>query len=565
MTDDARARNLPPGWRPEWREPRSRAHANGTPEELAKRLEAKRQLREQANQLLAERGKAGKTLVTTGAPWLDDVSDEPVRPAIFRRLSEFDSTLVPLGHRALSDAWRAVLERWLCQSEAMTLTVRKGRRIGASTIIAPRLIVAWVLTVVPRIQLPPGEQILVGLVSVKRGEASNRIAQISAVLTALGIAHVSRAQEIELSLSPVKICVLTRNWKSAVGENIGLLWCDEVSRWESEESSSNPAAEVVGSLKPALATLAVDGMALMCLISSPWSEDDYHAQQYAKGDTEDQTVAFLPTWIGRPDITEEQTHRLERDDRIWSREYAAIPGNVLSQALDSDDVNAAFGMVVPAGDLRRWCCIDASSLRGDAFAWHIGHEARGGLVIDEVHGFDDMSLRSLTLDTVVDEISMRCRQLDIKTVWGDQREEAGLETLFRQQRLVFESFAWTNQSKHEAFTFLRRLLRDRRVQLVEHAQLRTQMRQCKARLAPSGMTVYETNGLDYLSTLITLLHAYQRNWPDTLAQIIAGRYVPAPVSAEEALEARNRADAERYLREAKKRAAAKAKAIWKLR
>lgn len=550
--DPARARDLPEGWRPEWRQPKQRNQGRRDAERAAKAAEPKERA---INPDLRSRA-----IPTTGAPWLEQPIEGEPRQAIYRLLCEWDDMLADLGHRRLAPAWNDLLREWLCESNALTLTLRKGRRIGASTIIAPRLIAAWTRVVAPQINLPPGEIVVVGIVSVRRGEASHRIPQISAVLKAVGIEHVAKSHEIELVGAPVVIRVLTKNWRSAVGDNIGLLWCDEVSRWESEDSSANPASEVVSSLKPALATLQVLGFALMCLVSSPWSEDDYHAQQYARGNTEDQHIGFLPTWIGNPTLTEQQTHKLEPDERVWSREYGAIPGAMLSQALDSEDVNAAFGMVVPAGDLRRWCCIDASSLRGDAFAWMLGHEARGGLVVDRMEGFSDMSLRDLQLDTVVDEIAMACKARGIKVVWGDQREEAGLEVLFRQRGIVLETFAWTNPSKHDAFTYLRRLLRDRRMQLCEHADLQRQMRQCKARLMPSGLTSYETNGLDYLSTLVTLLHAYQRDWPKALAEILTGRQLPAPESAEDAQQRRNREDAERYLKQAQARAAKRAKA-----
>jgi len=549
----------PGEWRPEWVRKRDRANPPPiTPQDVEHYAASKRrslQLKAEADALLRAEGiVSSKTVPTRGAPWLAHVTDEPVRAAIYRTLCEYDSTLCPLGHRALSSAWREVLRRWLVESGKLTLTLRKGRRIGASTIIAPRLIAAWVEVVAPRICLPPGEIVVVGLVSVRRGEATNRIAQISSVLAARKLPHNVKYDRIELIGAPVEIRVITRNWKTAVGENIGLLWCDEVSRWESDDSSANPANEVIGSLRPALATLQLQGLALMTLVSSPWSDDDYHAQQYDRGETTDQCTAFLPTWIGRDDITELQTRWLEPDERIWRREYAAMPGNVLSQALDTDDVIAAFGMVVPAGDLRRWCCIDASSLRGDAFAWMVGHEARGGLVVDQMGGFSDQSMRDLTLDTVVEEVSMACRARGITRVWGDQREEAGLYALFLQRKIAFESFAWTNPSKHEAFTYLRRFLRDRRLQLPEHPQLRTQMRTCKARLMSSGVVVYETNGLDYLSTLVTLMHAYEAHFPLQLSQILSGRVLDASPNPEEVGRRRAEEQRLRFRREAEKRA-----------
>jgi hypothetical protein len=547
-------------WRPHWvRKQHPRYPQQG--ESLESYVERKRwqlKLKADADRILAAEGLIDTHGKSTGvgapAEWLSRGPAGEVRDAIYHIMCDLDEPLIAKKHRKLAQSWKAILHDWLCKTSALTLTIRKGRRVGASTIIAPRLITAWIKVVGPRLELPPGETVVVGLVSVRRGEAANRIAQISAVLTACEMKHEVTGEEIRLVGAPLKICVLTRNWRSAVGDNLGLLWCDEVSRWESEDSSANPASEVISSLKPTLATLQAQGFALMVLSSSPWSEDDYHATQYARGDTADQHVAFLPTWVGNPTLSESMTHILEPDERVWNREYAAIPGNVLSQALDSEDVNAAFGMVVPAGDLRRWCCIDASSLRGDAFAWMIGHEARGGLVVDKIGGWSDSNLRDLSLDNVVNEIALECRARSITRVWGDQREEAGLEVLFRQQRLSFESFAWTNPSKHDAFTMLRRLLRDRRVQLVEHATLQTQMRTCKARLLPGGATSYETNGLDYLSALITLIHGYERYYPQALSQILAGRILDVPVSDEERKKAELEAQRIKYRKQAEKRA-----------
>jgi hypothetical protein len=408
--------------------------------------------------------------------------------------------------------------------------VRKGRRIGASTILAPRLIVAWMLVCAPLCELPPGETLTIPLISVRKGEAANRIAQISAVLRALGIEHEVTGEQVSVPGYNCKIRVVARNWKSVVGDTCGMLWCDEVSRWESDESSSNPAAEVMGSLRPTLATIPC---ALEFLVSSPWSEDDYHAQQFELGDTDEQRVAFIPSWVGNPTLSEEETRRLEPDQRIWLREYAAVPSQMVSAALDKDDSRAAFGMVLPPGAERRWAVIDASSLRGDCFAWMVGHESRGGVVIDDIGGWEDKALREVQLDEVVASIAGVCRNRGIVRVFGDQREEAGLSALFGQQKIMFTSIAWTLPSKHEAFLALRRLLRDRRMQLPEHAQLLTEMRTCRARLLPSGLTSYETNGLDYLSCLITLMHAYSTEWSHSLSRLLGGGALEPPTTPDE--------------------------------
>lgn len=62
--------------------------------------------------------------------------------------------------------------------------------------------------------------------------------------------------------------------------------------------------------------------------------DDYHALLFDAGDTDHQLVSFAETWLANPTISEEQTHALEPDERVWSREYAGQPGATLSAALD---------------------------------------------------------------------------------------------------------------------------------------------------------------------------------------------------------------------------------------
>jgi hypothetical protein len=473
------------------------------------------------------------------------------RQRIWAILDALDADLAPHGHRELSPAWRECLQRWLLSSKR-TLVLRKGRRIGASTIVAPRLIVAWCLVVPPRLRLPPGETVEVAIVSIIRGEASNRIAQIAAVLRALRIEHEAIGERIRIPSLRVLIRVYTRSWRSAVGPTIGLLWCDEVSRWESGDASANPAAEVMASVKPALAAIPD---ALIVLASSPWSVDDYHATQYDRGETDEQCVAFLPTWVARPELTEEETHRLEPDARIWSREYAAVPGHTVSSALDADDVRAAFGTVLPTDVHERWLAIDASSLRGDAFAWALGHRSRRGLVIDEVGGWEDRDMQDQTYEGIVASLAERARAAGVRTVWGDQREGRGLESLFARRGLTFVAYDWTLPSKHDAMLALRRLLRDRRIQICEHATLAEQMRTCKARLNPSGVVSYDLHGRDYLSCIVTALHAYQRDYPARMAEMLSGGELSAPESDSERTQRVAREQAQRYRREAQKRVA----------
>jgi hypothetical protein len=156
---------------------------------------------------------------------------------------------------------------------------------------------------------------------------------------------------------------------------------------------------------------------------------------------------------------------------------------------------------------RSFICIDASSLRGDSFAWLGGYESSSGLVIGEVDGIDDAVLTGIKMDDVVSQVAARAKAWGTDVVFGDQREEAGLAALFAQHGISLVTIAWTDTSKHDAFTLLRRLMKDEQLSLCEHEKLQHEAKSCKVQLMPSGRHKYGTNGLDYLSSLITLMHA----------------------------------------------------------
>jgi hypothetical protein len=320
----------------------------------------------------------------------------------------------------------------------------------------------------------------------------------------LGVDHEPVDGEIEILTprGPVVFKTYAAHTRSVGFTSIALCG-DEVARWESRDTAANPAAEVFGSLFPTLASQEY-GFAL--LVSSPWGSDDYHAQRFDEGDTEAQIVAHAPTWIANPTISEERTHELEPDPRIWSREYAAEPGATVTAAIDPVDVAACFRE--PPTEVALWYVpIDASSLRGDTFAYlRVGVTAAGEAVVAHVGGFDGDKLRRVSMRDVVRDIAEHAQEHSA-SVLGDQREEASLSTMFAEEGVAFTSYAWTETTKDEAMQLLRRLMRERRVFVCDHAQLRSQLIGMKARLMPSGRVRYDTNGLDYASALITFAHA----------------------------------------------------------
>jgi hypothetical protein len=420
-----------------------------------------------------------------------------------------DRALVAAGFHPTSPWWRKQIERFIRAGRRRWI-IRAGRRAGKSSTlcrlaVAVALFGAW--------SVPPGDVAVIPFVSVSSAEASGRLRTIRAILTTLGVRFDERGDEIEVELRNrdrdrrLVFRVVACSIKGTVGFTSVAVFADEMARWESRDNAANPAREVMASLRPTMATQA---HAFEVCSSSPWGVDDLHAKLFDEGDNEHQVISYAPTWVANPDptVAEERTRELEPDPRIWAREYLAEPGVTLTAALDPEDVAACYDREPVGKPVRGFCAIDASSLRGDAFTYLCGRETtEQELKIGEVSGWSGDDLRRVSLATVAEHISERAKAWEARIVWGDQREEAGLRVLFAEHSTHFESFAWSEPSKDTAVMLLRRLMRERRLFLPPHEALRQQLLTMKARLLPSGRTRYETNGLDYASALITLMHA----------------------------------------------------------
>lgn len=418
---------------------------------------------------------------------------------VLAALDRIDRLLVAAGFPETSPWWRAELGRFL-RSGRRRWVIRAGRRAGKSSTLC-RLAVAVALA--GDWSIPPGDRAVIAIVSVDRDEAAGRLRTIRAILDALRVPYAERADEIELPDRRLAFAVTTCSVRGTVGFTSVLVIGDEMARWESRDDKANPAREVMASLRPTMATVP---SAFEVDVSSPWGTDDYHAELFDAGNDEHQVVSFAPTWIANPTLTEARTRELEPDPRVWSREYAAEPGATVSAALDAVDVAAAFTLA-PSPRGAPFCCIDASSLRGDAFTWILGHSDEDRFSVTDVDGVGGDALRQVSMAEVVRRISARAKAHGCSTVYGDQREAASLESLFAAERIRLVTYAWSQPTKDAAFSWLRRAFRERRIALCEHAGLRRELAAVKARLVPSGATLYATNGLDYLSALVTLAHA----------------------------------------------------------
>ena len=429
----------------------------------------------------------------------------------FAHFLELDAALVSAGFPPTPPWWLEQLEGFYAHPTARRLVARVGRGGVKSTTavkfaLCELLFGSW--------QVAPGERHWGVFVSVRSDEAMARLRQAETMCQALGIESRLVGDELRFEHLPLGMKVFPGTVGAVSGPRAVCKVGDEVSKWWSDDRKANPAREVIASMRAMSVTHAG---AREFLVSSAFGTVDYHHELVEAGTNEQQLVVEAPTWIANPSITEEQTHELEPDTAIWSREYAAKPGVTVTNAFDPADLAACFGRAPLGDEVRAFISTDFSSLRNDGTAYIAGHETHvGELVIREVDGWDGEQLRHVEMDDLVATIAKRARFWGCKTVFGDQREEASLRSLFAKHKLVFKSYAWTEKSKDAAVMMLRRLKRERKLVICSEQPtptpskapvLRRQLAGMKAHLTPSGRTHYATNGLDYASALITLAHA----------------------------------------------------------
>ncbi len=418
--------------------------------------------------------------------------------AFLARLRALDAEVVAAGMPAISARWWQTLDAFE-HSARRRAVIRKGRRVGASTIVVPRLAVGEALFG-GHLHTPGAPPLVYAFVSVRRGEAANRLRGVRAVLETLRIPFAERGESIELRDLPAEFRVVTSSHRAAVGETVAFAWLDEVSRWVDVDTSTNPASETVAALAPALATLPD---ARMWLVSSPLGHGDFHARSFAAGHTDVQFTDSFSTWEANPQLSEAQCRALEPDPRTFDREYGAIPSSDITESWFGD----AIDLAIDAGrrgperirhDVRYTIGVDQAFER-DCFGWSV--------CSSEVGPWDDLAKsRAVPRMTVVHELGawkpdrspremarrLRrevCDRYHTRSAYADQHSGLAFRELAQDVGVRLEIISWTGSgedSKAERFKRVRLAMYERALRIPDDAEFLRELRSVRGTILPSG-------------------------------------------------------------------------------
>jgi hypothetical protein len=138
--------------------------------------------------------------------------------------------------------------------------------------------------------------------------------------------------------------------------------------------------------------------------------------------------------------------------------------------------------------------------------------ATKGLVhIERVIGYTGEQIRALGMDVVVQQIAETAKQYNCEFVFGDQYGAAFLAPLLKTHKVNLRWFAHSNPSKHEAVLTLRWLMREDRIVICEHEQMKNDLENYPRRVSGSrfvyGFPQTAGHHNDYASAIVTLGHA----------------------------------------------------------
>ena len=250
-------------------------------------------------------------------------------PQILAAMLDVDRALGAAGVHPMSDYWRAECERQYLHPTAMQLEcVGRG---GIKTITSVKQDIAETLS--GDFPVPPGERHYHTRISENVGEATKTLRSSSRTCASSASASTAPATRSTCTTYPrlqgprvphrrrVRLALYSMRRRTSARNGA--------------TGDTDPSAEVITSIR---AMTVTHPNARGRMFSSPLGVAGFFHETWLRGDTGEQTAGHAPTWIANPSVTEEATHRLERDPRKWAREYAALAQSTGLGCFDLADI-----------------------------------------------------------------------------------------------------------------------------------------------------------------------------------------------------------------------------------
>jgi len=441
---------------------------------------------------------------------IETITDEALFKPLFRDLSTWGNWLVIL---------RAIFALEMTEKERLifaTLTQREtpptqpveeawllvGRRGGKSRIAA---LVAVYLSCFRDYTLvrAPGERITVMVIACDRRQARTIFRYALALLEQVPMLQqlILRQDSESIDLSNgVTIEITTNNFRSLRGYTVGAAILDEVAYWR-DDTSASPDVEVVGALRPAMAT--VPG-ALLVGIGSTYRRSGVFFEAWKRhfGQEGDPTLVIqASSQVMNPCIPDSVIARaMELDPTAAQSEFFAQFRNDIGSFLDSDSIERSVEVGrqerPPQPGIQYRAFADPSGGAHDSFTLAIAHRTAYRAPRSRQEELDQQSQAPRVVldlcrgvsppfspDAVVKEFCQVLRMYHCYTVVGDRYSMEWVREAFGRQGIVYKHSELT---KSELYLECLPLFMTNCVELLDVKLLTMQLMQLERRTGRSG-------------------------------------------------------------------------------
>lgn len=456
-------------------------------------------------------------------------------PSLREQFLALDDTLAREGVPPLTTWWRDGIGAWLDAYEAgdaLELCACVGRGAAKSTALYK---LALFFTLFGDFAVPIGERHYAVVLSRLVSEASKGIHIIARWMTLLGVRHRVAGDVIDLADLRRGIRVAAASVAGVSGWRAYFVGKDERSKWPSGGADENDAEEIDTS---AAAMTATHARAAVVSVGSAWGDFGAFYDAVIGGtDATKHVLGPAPTWVAAPHITEESTHRKERDPRRHAREYGAVFGLGTMRAIDVEQF-AACVREMPLSEPLGPCVgiMDSCGGKGDTFTitfwrWELEHVHRAvfdehghqvpqdellppvpRLVLVHMTSFEGPIAQRMTTHDVGDAIVTLARHFGARQIHGDQYGAWSWTSDLKKRGLQFVEHPWTNPTKTNAVLRLRQLVKEGTLVISpelgsEADALIGEVRTFDETLLPSGALSFGARGKHHDDRIMTVLLA----------------------------------------------------------
>lgn len=436
---------------------------------------------------------APRSRPATGLTLLDAIDD----PALFRSFFKDPSSwaawfafIAAAFGLPMTPEQLAVYRQCTGRSDPPTEIAREvylivGRRGGKSRILA--LIAVWLATFLDHSAcLAPGEIGVVQVLAADRRQARVILRYVKAFLAGtpmLARMITGETQEGITLSNNIAVEVTTASFRSVRGRTVVAALLDELAFWQSEDSA-NPDTEVLAAIRPSMAT--VPNAMLLCA-SSPYARKGvlYNAHKRHFGRDGSTLVWQAGTKIMNPAIDQQVIDEAyEADASAAAAEYGAEFRSDIESFVSREAVEAVISPGVieraPVSGVKYSAFLDPAGGSGkDSFTLAIGHIEEGVAVLDAIRERKP----PFSPEDVVAEFATLLKSYGITKVIGDRYAGEWVRQPFKLKGISYDPAA---KPKNDLYRDALPLINSRRVDLLEHAKLQTQLLGLERRTARSG-------------------------------------------------------------------------------